>query len=244
MQCALRPENMGHVSWLHDCHHCRVANIDNNIRSLLDFACANSAYGIGIFAPTIIKDFGWSVSKTQIMTIPPCLSISLLGLIVAWVSDKCKHKYTFVFLGCLLSTGAYIALIVPGVSLCRRYIALIFAGMGSVIAHALSVGWAINNFGGRRRKNVAAALMLSVGNCGGFVASNVFVNKDGPQYVIGFSVTAGLMSMATILSVVYFVSIWRENNHRIRGGRDYRYSLCEDELQDLGEGHPKFRFSY
>lgn len=41
---------------------------------------------------------------------------------------------------------------------------------------------------------------------------------------------------------VFFFGLKKENNIREEGGRDYRYS--EKDVDNMGDGHPEFRFDY
>lgn len=103
------------------------------------------------------------------------------------------------------------------------------------------------------------------GNCGGIIASYVYLSRDGPRYVIGHSILIGfvryetcemcasLLSLLTSHSMAFFLSlfmtIWcrRENARRDRVSSEtgVRHLTDEQKAQEaeLADNAPWFRYT-
>lgn len=108
---------------------------------------------------------------------------------------------------------------------------------------------------GHYKRSIAVALQIGIGNCGGIIASNIFITNQAPKYPVGYGVSLGMLLMCGILCTVFFAGLKRENKLRDRGGRDYRYgeeeerkrrnigrSGEEEEEGNWGDDWPGFRF--
>lgn len=84
--------------------------------------------------------------------------------------------------------------------------------------------------------------MIGFGNAGGIVASNVFITSEAPSYPVGYGVSLGMMWLCAAACTVLFFGVRAENKRRNRGERDHR--LDEPEVDNLGDDHPHFRFTY
>ena len=99
-----------------------------------------------------------------------------------------------------------------------------------------------NNMGGHYKRSVSSAMMVGFGNAGGIVASNVFITTEEPAYPTGYGTSLGLIWMTAICCTALLLGLMWENRLRDRGGRDYR--LEEEDSDNLGDDHPRFRFTY
>jgi hypothetical protein len=67
--------------------------------------------------------------------------------------------------------------------------------------------------------------------------------REQPNYTTGFSVVLACAWILVISSVIMAVGLHRENKRRDRGERDWRLSLPAEELTNLGDDHPAFRYT-
>ncbi|OJA20816.1 hypothetical protein AZE42_09917 [Rhizopogon vesiculosus] len=58
--------------------------------------------GITLFLPTIINNFGYSTSTSQLLTIPPYICATIVVLVFAHYSDKLKMRSPFILTGLLM----------------------------------------------------------------------------------------------------------------------------------------------
>lgn len=85
-------------------------------------------------------------------------------------------------------------------------------------------------------------MIVGFGNLGGITASNVFIGTEAPYYTTGYGVSLGMLWMCGICCVILFLGVRRENKRRARGERDWR--LGGADADNLGDDHPRFRFTY
>ena len=112
------------------------------------------------------------------------------------------------------------------------------------IAQPVTIVWLNNNMGGHIKRGVSSALQIGLGNCGGIIASNIYLPTQRPLYPVGFGVSLGLVWLCAISAVTFLVLIWLENKKRDEGKRDDRMNASPEELDNLGDDHPGFRFTY
>ena len=75
------------------------------------------------------------------------------------------------------------------------------------------------------------------------IASNVFLNTQAPRYPLGYGVSLALLLFSGLMCCVFFVGLRIENRKRDQGCRDWRLDvLPENERDNLGDDHPRFRF--
>lgn len=206
-----------------------------------------NAYSVDLFGPTFVRTLypDSSPRHVQILVVPILATAALSTLVAAYLSDKLQHRFAFAQLG-YLSTfiGFVILLCQEHVPKGARYAALYFVEAGAYVS--LSLLWTIlaNNVSGKYKTAVATGLQIGLGNCGGIITSLIFPVEDAPLYRTGFATMVALLAMAALLMVGFMLGIRVENEKRKRGERDYRLLLPRDQVCNLGDDHPDFRFVY
>jgi len=125
-----------------------------------------------------------------------------------------------------------------------RYMAAFFITTGGFMAQPVTIAWLSNQMGGHYKRAVGSAFQIGFGNMGGIIASNIFLKTELPRYPTGFGTALGFLGVTMVASSIFFVGLFLENRKRERGGRDYRYQEEESELNNMGDDHPRFKFSY
>jgi MFS family permease len=209
------------------------------------FGIVNTGYATSFFTPTILKQLGWTSVRAQVMSIPIYLVATVIALVTAYVSDRLRHRFAFTICGCLIATVGYVILICQkSVPVGARYFALYAITGGGYMTQPILMGWLSNNMAGHYKQSIASAMQIGFGNCGGLVASNIFLTSEAPTYHTGFGVSLGMVWICGIACTVFFAWLVRENRLREAGKRDYRYEWSQEELSNLGDDHPSFRFTY
>ncbi|KAL1305047.1 hypothetical protein AAFC00_001988 [Neodothiora populina] len=206
-----------------------------------------STYSISLFSPTIIKELNphYSGRHVQILTVPIFIASAAVTLISAIASDKARHRYGFAMFGYLITLiGLAMFFAQEHLSPRALYGALFLISIGTYICLPLVWTMCVNNISGYWKNSIASALCVGFGNAGGIVASCIFVTKQAPHYWTGFRVDFGLTSAAAVLTTALLVGLIFENRKRARGGRDYRLERSADEVANLGDDHPRFRYVY
>ncbi|KAA6410729.1 MAG: Major Facilitator Superfamily [Lasallia pustulata] len=209
------------------------------------FGVVNTGYSILFFTPTILKALGWTSIRAQVLSIPIYIVSCSFTLLAAFTADRLRHRYAFTMIGVLVATVGYsILLAQQRVPVSARYLAVYLITVGGYITQPVTLVWLNNNMGGHYKRSVSSALQVGIGNCGGIVASNIYITSQAPTYRVGYAVGLGLLWLCGMACTVFFVGLRMENKKRNNGGRDDRYSLPEEELENLGDDHPRFRFGY
>lgn len=205
----------------------------------------NTGYSTSFFTPTILKQLGWTAVRAQVYTIPVYIVAGVSTLAVAQFADRLRHRFSFIIFGLILaSVGFGILLAQQHVPVKARYFAVFLVVSGANIAQPITLVWLNNNLGGHYKRNVGTAMQIGIGNCGGIIASNIFITAQEPLYHVGFGVSLALLWVCAIASTVLLCGLRWENKRRDRGDRDYRFRLPKEELENLGDDHPSFRFTY
>lgn len=210
------------------------------------FGVANTAYSLTYFVPTILVEMGYKAQAAQLHTIPVYMVALVFALAFAFASDKLKHRYTFVAVGATVEAIGFLILLLQkhvdhvGV----KYFALFMLSVGNYSMMPIIVVWLLNNMGGHYKRAMGVAIQISVGNCAGFITSNVFPPSQKPRFPLGYSVGLGGALLTLISATAFFLYLRRENGKRQRGERDAWFAnLPESEKDNLGDDHPEFRMS-
>ncbi|KAI9813844.1 MAG: hypothetical protein M1827_003634 [Pycnora praestabilis] len=216
--------------------------------TLIYVCMATSSYSTAFFIPTILNEFGYSASEAQIHTIPVYAVTTVVTLAAAWGTDRLRHRYAFTMAGITLAAIGYIILLCQGgpkdgLSVGVKYMAVFFVVVGIYITQPISIVWLSNNMGGHYKRAFGAAMQIGIGNCGGIIGSTVYLAKQAPKYPAGYGTALGMLLFGGILCTGFFLGLRAENKKRDRGERDYRLELPKEQLENLGDDHPEFRFT-
>lgn len=205
----------------------------------------NTGYSVFFFTPTILTQLGWTAVRAQVLSIPIYVVAAVVSLISAFLSDRLRHRYGFAMLGIFIATIGYIILLAQHtVSVNVRYFAIYLIVSGGYITQPLTLVWLANNMGGHYKRSINAAMQIGFGNCAGIIASNIYITDQKPTYPVGYGVSLGLLWLCGISCTVFFIGLMVENKNRDRGKRDDRLTLPKEEVENLGDDHPTFRFAY
>ena len=109
------------------------------------FGLVVSGYGYALFAPTIIRSFGYSPVKTQLQSVPPWAVTFVLSMIVAIASDYYKRRYIFILPLLLISAVGIIVLLNVHHDVKAMYGALFLVVMGQFSANPIVACWTTSN---------------------------------------------------------------------------------------------------
>lgn len=212
---------------------------------LMYLGVANTGYSTSFFTPTILNQLGWTAIRAQVLSIPIYIVAAITALAAAFFTDRLRHRYSFAMLGVAIASIGYIILLAQSsVSVGGRYFAVYLVMAGGYITQPITLVWLSNNMGGHYKRSINAAMQIGFGNIGGIIASNIYITKEQPTYPIGYGVSIALLGVCGVACTILFLGLKLENNKRDQGKRDSRYNLPQEELENLGDDHPRFRFTY
>ncbi|KKK17973.1 hypothetical protein AOCH_005266 [Aspergillus ochraceoroseus] len=216
------------------------------IGGLMYFGQIVAAYGYAYFAPTIIQTYGYGAIQTQLYSIPPWASAFGFSMVIAWLSDRFKHRLAFALIPMLISMAGFgILLNVHGIeNRGVQYGALFLVTAGCYSAMPVVVCWFTMNLGGHRRRSVGTAWQVGFGNIGGIVATYSFLAKDKPNYTPGKSISVSFLAFSCACCIVYSVCCWYENRRRDRIMASGDTSYLHEDQEVLGDMATTYRYSY
>ncbi|KAF6236749.1 hypothetical protein HO173_005040 [Letharia columbiana] len=197
-------------------------NVKNIIGGFMYFAVIVPIYSYSYFAPTIVKTLGYSTVETQLHTVPPAAAALALCLLSAYLSDRLRLRFPFIFFGFLLTIVGLAILLTTHGGFHLRYLGICFVAMGCFSAGPIIVCWYVMNLNGHMERSIGSAWMIGFGNTGGFVATFCFLAKDAPFYHIGYSICMGATCIGALAVVLYAGLVILENNAaRKRDGKEH-----------------------
>ncbi|KAF8585716.1 MFS general substrate transporter [Ramaria rubella] len=212
-------------------------------------------YGISLFLPSIISGFGFSTPISQLLTVPPYIFATAVTLSWGYYSDKIGKRHPFILTGLFMLLIGF-AIQISDVPRGVKYFGTFFCVAGSYASFPGVVVWLGNNLCGQYKRGVGMALHIGVGNFAGAIASNIFRTQDAPRYILGHGIElmfVGIGLICTPLIVLLYRRINKQRDafetsleadtEKISEGVKGKYGYTPQELRDLGDRAPDFRYT-
>jgi len=198
------------------------------------------AYGYAYFSPGIIQSYGYSPIQTQLHSVPPWACAFAFCMIIAYLSDKTRHRFGFALFSFAVCITGFAILISVHNNKHLQYGALFLVAMGAYTTMPIIVCQFNMNLGGHHRRAVGSAWQVAFGNTGGIIAVYAFLAKDKPKFITGYSICISFVCLS-VLSVCTYTGLcaW-ENRKRDRAVQDT--NLTEHEKTELGDLSPNYRY--
>jgi hypothetical protein len=207
-------------------------------------------YGFTATVPTVINGLGYSSANAQLLTIPIYVFAAIVTLIWAWGSDLTQIRSPWIISGYSIAICGFIAqLAIPH----PRYPGLTYGFLFPVAAglycpFTCLVSWIGNSLAPSSKRAVGMALLISVGNMGGIMGSNIYLSREAPKYTTGFSASLAMCFAAIIMTFVLRWAYARENKKKDAmvaemGEEAIRAKYTEDELMQMGDKSPFYRYT-
>lgn len=175
-------------------------------------------YGMSYLISVILRGFGYSVGKSQLLTAPPFCAAMVIQLITSWFSDHYHIRSPFILGHALLTVvgfGMMVGSNVNGI----KYVGAIIGVVGCQPNQAFLISYLQNNIVGTSKRATASAMQIGGGAIGGIIASTVFRQVDAPKYLPGLAVTLSMVSVMFLMLILFVVILFRENKKLAEGRR-------------------------
>ncbi|ORY26990.1 major facilitator superfamily transporter [Naematelia encephala] len=173
----------------------------------------NSVGTISYFFPTLMKALGYTGRTAQFMTVPIYVVALVVSVTAGWNADRTRQKAYHVLAAACLAVVSFVVCVAVHNN-AARYAMICFGGAGVWTAVPLFLSWMVTMFDGREKRAISIALINGVGNLSSVYGSFFWPATDAPQYVMGFSISTGLMALAGVL---VFVAKWKINDRGVAG---------------------------
>lgn len=196
------------------------------------------------FLPTILSEFGWAAEEAQVRTIPVYVFAGGMMVGSAWLSDRLRHRYGFFALGTAMVTIGYAMLLASdGKSRDYKFGAVFPIFGGAYLVTPMCLGWLQNNLSGHWKRSFGSSAQVMIGNIAGIIGGNIFLTREAPSFPTGYGVALAFMWVGFACATAMALLMWRENKARDAGKRDDRLTAPKDQLDNMGDYHPSFRFT-
>jgi len=227
-------------------------------------------YALALFSPTIIAALGrFSLPESQLLSTPPYFLAFFTTMGTAIYSDKIGRRAPFMIFWMSWTIMGYIIIISvnPKEHPATAYIGLFFAISGIAPCISTCITWCGNNLGPTYKRATGMGIMFTIGNSGGIVASEVYRTPNSPRFIPGHAISLSFAGMALITSSLLWILMHRENRRRDteypslppptdeeddekedmdRNRKQMKAwgldGMTEQEVVDLGDRHPAFRY--
>jgi hypothetical protein len=217
-------------------------------------------YSFALFLPTIIKNMGYTSNNAQLMSVPPYVCACFFTIAASYFADKYRKRGVFL-LGFQLIAILGFALLAGSGKAHIQYTGTVFAAIGIYPQIPLGLAWNSGNIGGSLKRGTGIAMQVMGGNCGGIIASYVYISRDGPRFITGHSILIGFVRLvlsssvgleANITSMAFFLTLFMstwcrlENKKREKVAQQTGVQELTDEQKmlerELADNVPWFRY--
>jgi len=170
------------------------------------------AYAFSYFLALILRQFGYSVRDSQLLSAPPYIASVIIGLVVAYFADRTRVRGPFVIAGALCSmTGSCVLAFTRPAGI--RYFGAFLAIIGCQSNIPTIMAWSQNNIRGSTARAVNSAVVVAGGGIGGIVASVAFRSQDAATgYRPGLWTT--ISSQIVIVIIVLALTVYYKSQNR------------------------------
>ncbi|KAJ5579711.1 uncharacterized protein N7459_005696 [Penicillium hispanicum] len=231
--------------------HARAAFRSPHIYALAvtEFTLCVTVYGYSFVLPTIINNLGYSAANAQAMSVPPYVFACAVTALSGWLADKWQKRMLPLFLCNTMALIGFIIMVVsvrypgiPGVTLLGVF--LTTGGLYPI--SPLATAWMSLNCAGSMKRAVGIGAMISFSQLGGIMGSNIYIGSTAPKYPLGFGLSIAMLGLfGCIWPPVYALILKRINAKRAAiPEEDIRAKYTADELAEMGDESPLFRYSF
>ncbi|ODV92479.1 hypothetical protein CANCADRAFT_22840 [Tortispora caseinolytica NRRL Y-17796] len=223
------------------------------LRSMADWRmCVNivifmtqnfSTYTLSTFTPLIVRSFGYSQVRSQLMVAPPFCVAFVMVFVVAPISDRLNRRASIYVVNSVVACAGYLMLaLIPVENQSARYGALFLVIPAILSGVVLTLGNIQDNCCGDLKKSCAVGLYQCAGSAMGIATGYILPTADAPKYLRGFWTLFAMTAFGLVLSAFTSWSMDRENKRR-----DKKYGKPPTDIiidfSELGEKHPFWRYT-
>jgi MFS family permease len=153
-------------------------------------------YSFSLFLPTIIKKMGYTANQAQLMTVPPYVAACFCTIAASWFADRVRQRGVFMLAFQVIAITGF-AMLAGTSKPSVQYGGTVLAAIGTTFDYwwftfaddvlgiypqiPLGLAWNGNNIGGSLKRGTGIAMQVMGGNCGGIIASYVYLTRDSPR---------------------------------------------------------------
>jgi MFS transporter, ACS family, tartrate transporter len=183
--------------------------------ALIYFGTSAGLYTPGLWAPLIIRQFGFSALQTGLITGIPSVIAVVATILWAKHSDRTQERTWHVVIPCAL---ACIGFIFAGEASTALFVILALVVVNVGISAAKAPLWAMPSmFLSGAGAAAGIAMINSIGNLGGFVGpfSIGWLKNSTGSYAAGLYVVGATLAMSAVITLLLSRKTKREARHAV-----------------------------
>ena len=215
------------------------------VHMLITFQVYTGLYSYSLFLPTIVSDLGYNFSPqvSQLMTVPPYIAACFFCIGAGWLADRLQTRGVFM-IGFMATAAVGLVMLLASTNPAVKYAGCFFLATGIYPNVPQGVAWNGNNIGGSLKRGVGIAMHVGFGNLGGTLSGYLFLKRDSPRYISGFSTLLAFQCGAIILSIFMHLYLRRENARRDREYKAPELYTAEEKFAEREKGDNATFFRY
>ncbi|EXJ59327.1 uncharacterized protein A1O5_12208 [Cladophialophora psammophila CBS 110553] len=174
------------------------------------FTSSVAINGFGVFLPTIISGLGYASLRVNYMTIPVYILGAVSLVTQVYFSDRLRKRGVFI-VGCCVPVAVGYLLCVGTANPHADYAGMFILVLGLYPISTLAVTWISTNLSPDSKRAIGMPLAYSIANVSAVVSSQLYPNQQGPRYIQGNAISAGLTVVAGFLYGACWLLLRRRN---------------------------------
>lgn len=209
--------------------------------ALMYFTNYVPVYSVVLGLPTVVSGLGYTGTHATLMAVWPYFVGFAAVLAAGWSVDRVGRRFAHYAAPIAVVCVALVVLI--AVRDDRVRYAMFFLVMFMFVPIATMWAWLAGNVAGTNKRAAATGFVFSLGNIGGAVSGQIYRAEWAPRYVPGHAINLGLYGISLVAGALLWASYRADNARRDREeGVARRRGLVGEDLGDLGDRHPHYRY--
>ncbi|CAK7207489.1 hypothetical protein SEUCBS139899_010299 [Sporothrix eucalyptigena] len=179
------------------------------------FTSSIAINGFGVFLPTILSGLGFASLTVNYLTIPVYILGAISLVIQCYFSDKYRQRGLFIIGSCIPVSVGY--LICVGTSNQNAgYAGMFILVLGLYSISTLAVTWISTNLSPDSKRAIGMPIAYSIANISAVVSGQLYPDQQGPRYIPGNAISAGLSVVAGLLYASCYFLLRRRNTKKAK----------------------------
>ncbi|KAJ3727399.1 MFS general substrate transporter [Lentinula raphanica] len=202
---------------------------------------------LGVYLPSVIKTFNFSVFVANALTAPPYILQCCTSVLFIWHSDKVRERGFHGAFGATWQLVGWILLrcLPSDASKGVKYIAALIVACWPY-THPLNIAWMSENTGSIGKRTLASGSVIFAANIYGVWGSQIYQAKDAPEYHTGNTINIIFAATAVCLwfgQKLYYNRQNAKNNRVWKRLGDAERKKEEMEVENKGNNSVLFTFT-
>ncbi|EXJ87717.1 hypothetical protein A1O1_04642 [Capronia coronata CBS 617.96] len=175
-------------------------------------------FSLSNWLPQIVQSLGYSTIKTNLYTVAPNLVGAVFLVAAAFSSDYTGDRALHIAVTLCMTFVGFTVLAAVDVAhhVGVGYFCCFLICCGGFVSSPLLASWYANNTPEENQRALLTATLAATANAMGLVSSNLFLDKDAPQYTMASAVSGGFAGLGCILATCVGLYMKFDNMRRDR----------------------------